>query len=107
MTESSSSSTSELNKESVSLLDRLRSPTPSDLARKRRIPCNPPKGTKKGKGTVASEPQNVSPHDRVKQFPDDHLSVVCGKLFCTACRENPSLLKKECCYYACAIDKAC
>ena len=78
MTESSSSSTSELNKEPASLLDHLRSPTQPDLARKRRIPCNPPKGTKKGKGTVASEPQNVSPQDRVKQFPDDHLSVVCG-----------------------------
>ena len=87
----SSSSTTELNEEPPSLLDLLRSPTPSDLARKRRIPCNPPKGIKKGKGTVASEPQNVSPHDRVKRIPDDHLSVVCGKLFCSACRENLSL----------------
>ena len=93
MAESSSSSTTEHSEEPPSLLDRLRSPTPSDLARKRRIPCNPPKGTKKGRGTVASEPQNVSPHDRVKQFPDDHLGVVSGKLFCIACRENLSLKK--------------
>ena len=34
------------------------------------------KSMKKGKGTVASEPHNVSPHDRVNQFPEDHLSVV-------------------------------
>ena len=34
---------------------------------------------KKGKGTVSSEPHNVSLHDRVKQLPDDHLSVVCGE----------------------------
>ena len=43
--------------------------------------------------TLASEPQNVSPHDRVKQFPDDHLNMVSGKLFCSACRENLSLKK--------------
>ena len=38
-----------------SFLDCLRSPTSSGLARKRRIACNPPKGTKQArKGIVAS-----------------------------------------------------
>ena len=92
MTKSSTSS-SVPSDEPVSILDSLRSPTPSDLARMRRIPCNPPKGPKKVKGAVASEPQSVSPHDRVKQFPNDYLSVLCNKLFCTACRENLSLKK--------------
>ena len=30
--------------ETISLLDRLRSPTASDLARKRKVHCNPPTG---------------------------------------------------------------
>ena len=77
----------------VSLLNRLKSPTASDLARKRKIPRNPPKGLKKGKGTVASEPQKVRPSTRVEEFPDQHLSVVSSKLFCMACREHLSLKK--------------
>ena len=76
-----------------SLLDRLKQPTASDLARKRRIPCNPPTGLKKGKGTVAAEPVKVEAFSRLKEFPDQCLSVVLGKLFCSACRENASLKK--------------
>ena len=35
----------------ISLLDRLRSPTPADLSRKRHVKRNPPpKGVKTGKG---------------------------------------------------------
>ena len=50
-----------------SLLSRLRSPIPSDLARKRRIRQNPPphKGQKRGTGHVVAEPKNVVPADRV------------------------------------------
>lgn len=77
----------------VNLLSRLRNPTISDLARKRKIPRNPPKGVKKGTGKVASEPQKVQPSTRLKEFPDQHLSVDGGKLFCTACREKVSLKK--------------
>ena len=40
--ETSGKSRAEL--ETISLLDRLRSPTASDLARKRKVHCNPPTG---------------------------------------------------------------
>ena len=33
----------------ISVLDRLKSPTSSDLARKRRLQTNPPKGKKEAK----------------------------------------------------------
>lgn len=76
-----------------SLLDRLKSPTASDLSRKRRVSVNqPPKGKKRCKGSTAAEP-SVSPAERVREFPDEQLSVVQGKLFCKACRENVSVKK--------------
>ena len=37
-----------------SLLSKLRTPLPSDLARKRRVRTNPPTGVKRGKGAVAA-----------------------------------------------------
>lgn len=78
----------------LSLLSRLKSPQPSDLARKRKVKCNPPKGTKKGKGSAASSPKNVSPLDRVKAYPSEHFTVSYNKkLFCSACREEISLKK--------------
>ena len=39
-----------------SLLDRLRSPRPSDLAHKRQVKCNPPRGSRRGKGKVPADP---------------------------------------------------
>ena len=58
----------------VSILDRLRSPQPLDLARKRKVRHNPPpRGLKKGKQTA--NPKNVSPSDRVKEFPGEHFTV--------------------------------
>ena len=69
-----------------SLLDQLKCPTASELSRKRKIHSNPPpKGLKKGKGAVADEPHTVTPAIRLKEFPDQHLSLLCGKLFCNAC----------------------
>ena len=54
----------------VSLLSRL-----ADLARKRKVKTNPPKGIKKGKGVVAADPKNVFAADRVKSYPDEYLIV--------------------------------
>ena len=48
------------------LLSKLRSPLPSELARKRKVQKNPPKGQKRGKGTVADNPKNVAPIDRIQ-----------------------------------------
>jgi hypothetical protein len=90
------SSTSELthsSSEQFSLLERLKRPKASELSRKRKIPCNPPKGLKKGKGIVSAEPQKVTASSRVSEFPNQNLSVVLGKLFCDACREHLSLKK--------------
>ena len=77
-----------------SLLYRLKSPQASDLARKRKLKCNLPKGTKKGKGSVASNPKNVSPLDRVKAYPNEHFTVSYNKkLFCSTCQEEVAIKK--------------
>ena len=78
-----------------SLLSRLRSPIPSDLARKRRIRQNPPppKGQKRGTGHVVAEPKNVVPADRAKAYPDEHFTVSNKKLFCSTCREEVATKK--------------
>jgi hypothetical protein len=46
----------------VTLLEQLKSPTVSDLARKRK------KNSKKSKGVVAAEPFKVSPSARIFKF---------------------------------------
>ena len=76
----------------VSILQRLKSPTP-DLARKRKVPTNPPKGVKKSKAQVANEPSFVSISDRIKQFSNESMCNSRGKLFCNACREPLSIKK--------------
>ena len=77
----------------LTLLDRLKSPTLSDLARKRKLasnPANPPKGMKRGKGAVSYEPQSVTLSQRMREFLGENLSVLSGKLFCTALFLNSS-----------------
>ena len=80
-----------------SILDKLRSPTKSDLARKRKVekPKAPTAQTKKRKSTVVnqSDPKTVSPVQRVRDFPNECLEVRNDKLFCVACREVISLKK--------------
>ena len=53
----------------------------------RKLKSNPPKGLRSGKSSVAVEPSIP----RVKEFPNEHLSVVSRKLFCQACREPVSV----------------
>ena len=74
-----------------SLLDKLRSPTVADLARKRKIKTNPPIGHKRCKGAVVSEPHSISPSTRIAECPNEFFRSISGKLFCNACRENISL----------------
>ena len=76
-----------------SLLDRLRSPQPSDLARKRHVKSNPPRGGRKGKGKVTADPKSVSPSDRVKAYPRENFIVSNKKVFCRGCREELALKK--------------
>ena len=72
-----------------SLLDRLKSPAPSELSRKRKTRRNPAK-EKRSKGAVAAEPV---PTTRIREFPNQNLSIVSSKLFCIAYRENLSMKK--------------
>lgn len=77
----------------VSLLDRLKAPKASDLARKRRVQSNPPVGkkwSKKGRNS-AFAPKSITPYDRVKEHPGEPLTVTTGTLFCSACREQISV----------------
>lgn len=78
----------------TSVLKRLKSPTPSNLTRKRKIRKNPPVGKKKSRGIKgANDPKSISPSERIRQFPDEYFKVSNKKLFCTACREELSLRK--------------
>ena len=58
--------------------------------RKRKVDCNQPL-----KGKRASEPKNITPKQRVKEFPDQCLATMGAgaKLFCTTCREELTLKK--------------
>ena len=81
---------------SASILDRLKPPEKSDLARKRKIERPKTTGADKKRKSGASnqtDPKTVSPADRVKQFPGECLEAKHGKLFCVACREELSLKK--------------
>ena len=67
---------------SCSLLEQLRSPTPSVLARRRKFKSNPPpKGTKRGKGAGKANPKSIVPSDRVKEYREEHFTVSNHKLF--------------------------
>lgn len=53
-----------------SLLDAMKCPAQSELARKRKISSNkPPMGKKRGRGRVTSSPISVQPLDCVKLYP--------------------------------------
>ena len=71
---------------SVSILEALKTPKASDLTRKRKVDCNPPpKGKRKARGEGSSEQKTVSPRERVREFPDECLTVTgkgARKLFC-------------------------
>ena len=76
----------------VSLMDRLKSPTPADIARPRKIQKNdPPRGQCKCRGSSSSDPKSVTPSQRVREFDKEALVVSHGHLFCSACREQLSV----------------
>ena len=76
----------------VSLLDRLKSPTPADIARPRKVQKNdPPRGQRRCKDSSSSDPKSVTPSQRVREFDKEDLVVSHGHLFCSACREQLSL----------------
>ena len=80
------------NSEVVSLMDRLRAPTKSDLTRKRKIATNPPKGKRTCRGGATTDPKGVTPAQRLKELPGEALSASLERTaFCSACREELSL----------------
>ena len=80
----------------ANLLQQLRSPTPSELTRKRTVHCNqPPKGKKRSQGRNANDPKSVTPQQRVKEHVGECLSVSNKRLFCKACREELSLVSSS------------
>ena len=78
-----------------SLLQRLKSPKPSELSRKRTVHCNPPKGKKRSQGRSANDPKSVTPLQRVKEHDGECLCVSNKRLFCKACREELSLVSSS------------
>ena len=92
-TVASTSTTSSERSSCSSLLARLRSPTVSDMCRKRKIDANnpPPSGKKRSSGqalTARYVPKTISPAQRAREFPEEQLVESGGKLFCRACRET-------------------
>lgn len=78
--------------ESKSLLEKLRAPKRSELARKRSVAHNLPHDGRRVKAPKHShDPKSVQPEHRVKEFPNECLTVSAKKLFCTACREEIAL----------------
>ena len=74
-----------------SLLSQLRAPRRSDLTCPRKIQQNATKRTQKSKPSCSTDPASISPAERVREFPNEALTVSAGKLFCSACREEVSL----------------
>ena len=75
----------------VSILDRLKSPTLSEISRSRKMKCNPPTGKCKCRGRLPCDPKGVSASQRVQEFDNENLTISQGHLFCSACREQLSL----------------
>ena len=76
----------------VSILERLRAPTQSNLGRKRNIHTNSASLVRK-KHLVSQarkfNPHTVQPAQRVSKFPGEQLCVgSAGRVFCQACRET-------------------
>ena len=70
---------------------RLSTPDKANISRQRKVQTNPA-GMKNIRGTVGP---NVSAWERLKEFKDDYLSVVSGKLRCDACKETISKKKSS------------
>ena len=78
----------------VSLLDRLKAPRLSDLARKRVTKKNPPRDTNWRKPPrSAHNPKSITAAKRVAQYGGESFVVSGGKLFCQVCREEVALKK--------------
>ena len=79
---------------SVSLLDRLKSPSPAEISQPRKMKVNKPHDSAKRRcrGALASDPKSITASQRVQEFEDEFFIVDSDdNLFCQACREQISL----------------
>ena len=75
-----------------SLLDKLRAPSKSELARKCPMTFNPPCDGKSCKRPICvSDSKSITPETHVNNYLHKCFVVSAGKLFCTACREELSV----------------
>ena len=72
----------------VSLLSRLKSPRPSDFAKKRKIAANPLCGKLRSRGAVDTELKTVKPEKSVKEHPNEPLTVSNCKRFAMVVVKN-------------------
>jgi len=74
------------------LLQVLKVPQKSILARKRKVSSNPPIGKRrKICGYLSSDPKKVTAQQHVQEYNNELFTVLAGKLFCDGCREELSL----------------
>ena len=75
-----------------SCLGRLHAPTKSEMARRRHVAFNPPHDGKRYKHPKrVSDPKSISPTVHEKSYRNRCFVVPASRLFCTACREEPSV----------------
>ena len=81
--------------QACSILDKLKAPMKSDLARKHKIerPQTPTAQTKKHKSSVTNQTDPKSASTTYQDFPNECSDVRNSKLFCIACREELALKK--------------
>ena len=76
-----------------SIIDALKAPTASDLARKRKVPCNLQPSGKRFVHPKGTSNPNVSIRQHLPEFPGENFKESAGTLFCTGCREEVGLKK--------------
>lgn len=76
-----------------SIIDTLKAPTASDLARKRKVPCNLQHSGKHFVHPKGTSNPNVSIRQRLTEFPGENFKESVGTLFCTGFREEVGLRK--------------
>ena len=59
----------------VAQQSKLRSPRPSDFARKRKIAANPPCGKRRSRGKMDTDLKTIRPEKRVRNYPNEPLTV--------------------------------
>lgn len=72
------------------IVDGLRRAKPAEISRPRAQLLNPPGKRKRKRCGPSTRLTKKSLHDCVKDFPDEHLAVEAGVLFCEACRTQVS-----------------